>query len=129
MDVDQGLPIAEAAARSGTSVHTLRYYETAGLLVRPPARDPAGRRRYDDTDLRWIEVVQRLRATGMPVAAVRVYAGLCRAGTGNEAERLDLLHAHRDRVRTELAEVAAHLEAIEQKIDGYERASRAVRPA
>lgn len=127
LEVDRGLGIAEAAARSGTSVHTLRYYESAGLLVHPPARDLAGRRRYDDRDLRWIEMVQRLRGTGMPVAAVRVYADLCRAGAGNEAERLDLLHAHRDHVRAQLEEVGGHLAAIEAKIAGYERSTRPAR--
>ena len=34
----------------------------------------------------------------MPIRDVRRYADLVRAGDGNEAERLDLLQAHRDRV-------------------------------
>lgn len=129
MDEGRGLGIGEAAARAGTSVHTLRYYESAGLLVRPPGRDPAGRRRYDDDDLRWIVVVQRLRATGMPVAAVRAYADLCRAGAGNEAQRLELLLAHRETVRAQLEEVGGHLAAIEAKISGYRRSARSVRSA
>lgn len=115
-----GVGIADVAHRLGISAHTLRYYETAGLLVDPPARDDAGRRCYTDAHLRWIEMVQRLRATGMPVRVVRAYAELCRAGAGNEDARLTLLHAHRDQVRAQLAEVAAHLDAIEGKIALYE---------
>ena len=65
-------------------------------------------------------MVTRLRSTGMPIREVRQYADLVRAGDGNEAERLELLRAHRDRVREQLVEVAAHLDAIEFKIDLYE---------
>ncbi|WP_432523267.1 MerR family transcriptional regulator [Kineococcus sp. SYSU DK006] len=114
------LSIAEAADRLGLSTHALRYYETEGLLVGAPARTAAGRRRYDEQDLRWIAMVQRLRATGMPVRDVREYARLCRAGAGNEQQRLALLRAHRERVLAELAEVSGHLGAITAKIELYE---------
>ena len=88
----------------------------------PVARTTAGRRRYDAGDLRWIETLQRLRATGMPIREVREYAGLCRAGEGNEAQRLRLLREHRSRVLAQLDEVNRHLGAITAKIDLYEGA-------
>ena len=50
---------------------------------------------------------------------VRSYAELVRAGDGNEEERLALLRAHRDRVRAQLEEMAAHLDAIDMKIGYY----------
>nr|WP_240895075.1 MerR family transcriptional regulator [Kineococcus siccus] len=114
------MSIAEAAARLGLSTSALRYYETEGLMLEAVARTTAGRRRYAPDDLRWIETVQRLRATGMPVREVRAYAQLCRDGTGNEARRLEVLREHRTRVLAQLAEVTGHLEAITAKIDGYE---------
>ncbi|WP_344776903.1 hypothetical protein [Nocardioides panacisoli] len=43
-----------------------------------------------------------------------------RAGDGNEAARLELLRAHRELVLQELAQVRAHLSAIDYKIDLYE---------
>ena len=115
-----GLTIAEAAQRLGLTTHALRYYETEGLLVGTPARTSAGRRRYEEADLRWIVMVQRLRATGMPVREVREYAALCRAGEGNEAARLQLLRAHRERVLAQLDEVTDHLGAITSKIETYQ---------
>ena len=42
-----------------------------------------------------------------------------RAGTGTEGERLELLRAHRQQVLDQLAEVTAHLGAIDRKIDIY----------
>ncbi|WP_159618599.1 MerR family transcriptional regulator [Ruania rhizosphaerae] len=113
------LTIAEAAQRLGLAVDTLRYYEKDGLLLRAVPRSSAGHRRYGDEDLRWIELITRLRATGMPIREVRRYADLVRGGTGNERERLELLHAHREAVLAQLAEAQTHLAAIEYKIDLY----------
>ena len=115
-----GATIAEAAESLGLTADTLRYYEKDGLLLRPVPRDASGHRRYDEADLRWIELVTRLRSTGMPIRDVRRYADLVRAGDGNEEERLALLQAHRDEVRRQLAEVTAHLGAIDLKIALYE---------
>ncbi|HTW18506.1 MAG TPA: MerR family transcriptional regulator [Nocardioides sp.] len=113
------LTIAEAAAHTGLTPDTLRYYERDGLLVRPVGRSASGHRQYDEDALRWIEMVNRLRATGMPIRDVRRYAALVRAGDGNEVERLALLQAHRQQVLDQLAEVQRHLGAIDMKIGIY----------
>jgi DNA-binding transcriptional MerR regulator len=114
-----GLPIAAAAERLGLTVDTLRYYEKDELLLRPVPRSAAGHRRYDEVDLRWIDLITRLRSTGMPIRDVRRYAELVRAGAGNEADRLALLQAHRQHVLAQLAEVTSHLAAIDYKIGLY----------
>ena len=111
--------IAETAAATGLSADTLRYYEKDGLMLRPVARSTTGHRRYSDADLHWIELISRLRGTGMPIRDVRRYAELVRAGDGNEQERLDLLRAHRAHVLAQLAEVQEHLGAIDRKIGIY----------
>ena len=59
--------IAEAAVRSGLTRDTLRYYEKDGLMLAPVDRSATGHRRYSERDLTWIELVTRLRATGMPI--------------------------------------------------------------
>jgi DNA-binding transcriptional MerR regulator len=112
--------IAEAAERSGLTAHTLRYYERDGLMLADVDRSASGHRRYTDRDLAWIELITRLRATGMPIREVRKYAALVRSGDGSVAERLALLVAHRARVEAQLAEVTAHLRAIDHKIGIYE---------
>lgn len=65
-------------------------------------------------------MISRLRSTGMPIREVRAYAELVRAGEGNEAERLALLRAHRERVAARLAEVRENLQAIDDKVRIYE---------
>ncbi len=114
-----GLSIAEAAAHTGLTADTLRYYERDGLMLQPVGRSATGHRRYLEDDLRWIELVTRLRATGMPIRDVRRYADLVRLGDGNETERLELLRSHRQTVLHQLAEVQEHLGAIDRKIGIY----------
>ncbi|HTT50374.1 MAG TPA: MerR family transcriptional regulator [Streptosporangiaceae bacterium] len=114
-----GLTIAEAARRTGVSVHTLRYYERAGLVVTAVDRTAGGRRRYQKLDLDWIKICTKLRATGMPIKAIRCYAQLVSAGPGNEQARLDLLEAHRAGVTARLAELTENLKLIDHKIDVY----------
>jgi DNA-binding transcriptional MerR regulator len=118
-DPPASLSIAEAARRTGVSVHTLRYYERAGLVVTAVDRTASGRRRYHQLDLDWIVICTRLRATGMPIKAIRRYAQLVSAGPGNEQERLALLEAHRAGVTAKLAEIQENLELIDHKIGVY----------
>ena len=116
-----GLSIADAARYSGVSVHTLRYYERAGLLATIPARTSGGTRRYYAEDLKWIRVCTRLRATGMSTALIRRYAELVQAGAGNEQERLEIFEAHRAKVLEQLAVLTENLSLIDHKIDVYQR--------
>ncbi len=100
-------------------MHTLRYYERAGLVVTPVDRTYSGRRRYRALDLKWIVVCTKLRATGMPIKGIRRYAELVAAGQGNEAERLEVLESHRDQLLADFAELQEHLQLINRKIDVY----------
>jgi DNA-binding transcriptional MerR regulator len=118
-DPQAGLSIAEAARRTGVSVHTLRYYERAGLVVSTVDRTASGRRRYRQLDLDWITICTKLRATGMPIRTIRRYAQLVSAGRGNEPERLALMEAHRAEVTAKLAEIQENLRLIDHKIDVY----------
>ncbi|MEV5836617.1 MerR family transcriptional regulator [Nocardia sp. NPDC052112] len=118
-DNPDGLSIGEAARRTGVSVHTLRYYERAGLVITPVDRTASGRRRYHQLDLDWIFVCTRLRATGMPIQTIRRYAELVAAGNGNEPERIALMEAHRAEVVAKLAEIQENLALIEHKLDIY----------
>ncbi len=122
LDAPLSLTITEAAERTGLTPYTLRYYERDGLMLSDVGRSASGHRRYTQEDLGWIDMLTRLRATGMPIRDVRRYAELVRADDGNEQVRLDMLRAHREQVLAQLAEVTEHLGAIDRKIGIYERA-------
>lgn len=111
------LSIAEVAERTGVTAHTLRYYERIGLVSVP--RDAAGRRVYGDDELARIIFVTRLRLTAMPIRDIQAYFALVAAGPGNEAERLALLEAHRDRVKARINDLESALGVVEFKIATY----------
>ncbi|HZE32604.1 MAG TPA: MerR family transcriptional regulator [Actinoallomurus sp.] len=122
--VNEALTIAEAAERSGVSTHTLRYYERIGALREPPERAPSGHRRYTERDLSWIELLTRLRSTGMPIATMLRYAELAREGNGTAAERKALLLAHRAEVAARVEQLRHDLELIDYKINTYNEIER-----
>jgi DNA-binding transcriptional MerR regulator len=119
-DVAPRLSIGEAAERTGLSVHTLRFYEREGLLASPIQRDPGGRRVYRQDDVDWITICVILRASGMPLPAIRHYTELVRAGGGNETERLVLLRKHRERVVDQMDQLRKCLDLINFKVGVYE---------
>ncbi|AZZ54646.1 MerR family transcriptional regulator [Rathayibacter iranicus] len=114
------LSISQVAAVTGLTVHTLRYYERAGLMLDPVERAASQHRRYRPADVGWVDFLTKLRATGMPIARIREYARLLRIGPATEPERLALLRTHRDEVEAQLARTHASLTAIDIKIAAYQ---------
>jgi DNA-binding transcriptional MerR regulator len=110
----------EAAARSGFSLDTLRYYERIGLLD-DVDRTSGGRRVYTDDHLDWLGILHCLRNSGMPVRDMRRYAELAREGETTEVQRLRILQEHRERVLARLAELQEALKVVDLKIAYYRR--------
>jgi DNA-binding transcriptional MerR regulator len=116
---DPGLPIAEVARRTGLSKDTLRYYEKAGL-IEAVDRSSAGQRRYATTDLDWLAFLMRLRATGMSIADMQLFAELRRKGSSSVTGRLDLLTGHRNTVQRHIADLQGDLQVLDTKIAHYQ---------
>jgi DNA-binding transcriptional MerR regulator len=117
------LTIAEVAAATATSVHTLRYYERIGLIA-PVARASSGHRRYVEADVRWVMFLRKLHSTAMPIHRMLAYAELVRRGDATIAERRALLEEHRSEVAAKLEEQKIHLEGIEKKVKYYRELER-----
>lgn len=111
------LNISDAAEDLGVSTHTLRYYERAGLMVEAVDRAASSHRRFRASDLDWLRLIGRLRATGMPIRRIREYADFARSPQDTAADRLRLLVEHRDDVRARMRETEGHLDAIDLKIE------------
>ena len=114
------LSIAEAAEASGLSAYTLRYYEQIGLIA--PIDRHSGARRYSDADMRWLDFLVRLRATGMSMQGMQRYAQLLRQGNGDASldERQAMLEAHAARLEADIRAQRETLQYIRKKIRGYE---------
>lgn len=113
--LEKSLTIQEVAEYSGLSVHTLRYYEKIGLLD-PIGRASSGHRRYDASDLNWLNFLKRLRTTGMSIQQMLDFAALRRKGPSSVSQRLAMLEEHRQQVRAHIQELEGHMEVIERKI-------------
>lgn len=114
------LSIAEASARSGLSVDTIRYYERMGMLPRLD-RDARGWRAFTADALDWLVTLERLRATGMPLAEVRRFARLAHAADPQEgvAERLAILERHAERLEAQRHALNACAAFLAHKIAVY----------
>ena len=112
------LRIGELSARTGRSIHTIRWYETQGL-VPGVARDAAGRRLYSELHVGWLNLMERLRLTGMSIAEMRAYTALVKQGRATLKQREEMLRAHRERVHERIAEWTEALELLDGKIDFY----------
>jgi DNA-binding transcriptional MerR regulator len=116
--VQRELAVKETASLTGLSPYTLRYYERIGLLG-PVGRSELGHRRYNEGDLAWIEFLNRLRSTGMPVSIMKEFADLRRWGSQSVPERRALLEAHGRVVKSRISKLERDLAVIDEKIRLY----------
>jgi DNA-binding transcriptional MerR regulator len=108
----------QAAALSGFSLDTLRYYERIGLLPKI-GRTATGRRVFSEVDLKWLGLLRCLRDTGMPVAEMLQFVRLMNGGAATVTERAEVLTAHHQRVEDQISRLQGHLKQIRSKIDIY----------
>ncbi len=111
--------IGQLAARTGRSVHTIRWYEAQGLIP-GVARDGGRRRVYGELHISWLDLMDRLRRTGMSIAEMREYTALVKQGSSTLARRQALLSAHREQVKDMIAEWQLALKLLDSKIDFYD---------
>lgn len=108
---------AEAAAISGFSLDTLRYYEREGILP-PVARTAGGHRAYSEADVGTLGFLKCLRETGMPIERLRRYGELCR-DEATLPDRVALLEEHAEAVERELDTLRAQQARLDEKLAWY----------
>jgi DNA-binding transcriptional MerR regulator len=118
LGVSTEMTIAEAAERSGLSAHTLRYYERIGL-IHPVDRGANGHRRYGRDDLEWLDLLIKLRTTGMPIRQMVEYAELVRQGPKTVTRRRAMLEGHRAEITARMAELEDTAAVLDRKIAMY----------
>lgn len=97
--------ISEAAATSGLSIDTIRYYEKLGLLPKV-GRGRDRRRDFSAENVEWLILLSSLRETGMPMEQMRYFARLYQRGRETLPERKAVLLDH-----------AAHLDMRRAALD------------
>lgn len=110
--------IAEAAEISGLSADTIRFYEKSGLLE-PIPRDSSGHRDFAPGDMGWLDIISKLRRTGMPMKEMQQFAELNAIGKHTIPQRYNLLKKHQERVAARRADIEACEKILEHKLSVY----------
>lgn len=110
--------IREVSERTGLSIDTLRWYERQGL-VPDVRRGTDGRRRYSTHALGFVQLIQVLRRTGMPVAQVREFVQLGGGELAHHAPRIALLEQHAACIEKLVAQLQADHATVQNEIAHY----------
>lgn len=111
--------VAEFSKRVGTSPHTVRYYDKAGLFD-DVHRLASGHRCFREKDIVWFEFIQRLKETGMSIGQIREYAEQRRKGKETLATRQAILKKHAHKLNRQIQTQQQHLENLNEKINLYQ---------
>lgn len=115
------LTIGQVSRLAGVPARTIRYYESAGLLPRPP-RAANNYRRYSMADVNRLRLLEHIRLLGVPLSAARSL--LMGATEARCAEVQDaLLALVQDRLRALEREIG-ELQRLQRDIVQYERTLR-----
>ncbi|PGT55390.1 MerR family transcriptional regulator [Bacillus cereus] len=109
--------ISEVAKLIGVSTHTLRYYEKENILI--ANRDTNGNRMYEESHIKWLQFVMKLKQTQMPIAKIREYARLYLEGERTTEARLQLLEDHRESIQMQRDNLVITEKMLENKIIAY----------
>jgi DNA-binding transcriptional MerR regulator len=114
------LRIGELARLSGRSVYTIRWYEAQSLMP-GAARDAGGRRVFSQAHVDWLELMDRLRGSGMSIRQMQAYARQVREGKATLAARQTLLREHRERIEQQVDQLKQALALIDRKVALYDK--------
>lgn len=112
------LEINEVSKLTKLKPHTLRYYESIGL-IKDIKRNSAGKRIYSEQDLKWLEVIIRLRATGMNINKMTEYARLRHIGDETILERKNIMTEHLISIEHEIEALLEARDYVSKKIKIY----------
>lgn len=112
------LEISEASKITKLKPHTLRYYESIGL-IKDIKRNSAGNRVYSEDDLKWLEVINRLRQTGMNINKMVEYAKLRHMGDETVPQRKEIMQEHLKAIEHELQVMEEARDYVAKKVQIY----------
>ena len=113
--------VGEMAKLLGVAPSTLRYYDQEGLLPFVE-RSSNGIRVFKDADYEWLQVIECLKKTGMPLKDIREFIHMSMLGDETIAQRLELIIRQQEAVRKQMEELQQTLETLDFKRWYYETA-------
>lgn len=108
--------IGTLAERTGTSIPTIRYYESIGLLPRA-ARQEGRQRVYGEADVARLTFIRRCRDFGFSVEQVRSLETLGRDRSRSCLELRQLAATHLSDVRVRIRELEGLAHSLESFVE------------
>lgn len=115
--------IGEMAKLLNIPASTLRYYDREGLLPFVE-RSSGGIRMFKDSDYEWLQIIECLKKTGMPLKDIKEFIYMVLKGDETIDERLELIKKQRDNVEKQLSELKETLDILNFKCWYYETAKK-----
>lgn len=120
--------IGEVAKMLDIPVHTLRYYDSEGVLMFVE-RDSVGRRVFKETDFIMLNTILCLKSAGMSLKDIKQYIEWCLEGAPTLQQRYDLFKEQKKIVESQIEELQKTLRTIDYKCDFYKNALKTGNPA
>lgn len=113
--------IGELSKIMNVSIHTLRYYDNEGLLPFVQ-RKPNGQRIFTHRDLIFLNTIECLKSTGMPLKEIKQYIEWCVEGMPTVPQRYELFLERKAIAEEQIAQMQKILATINYKCDFYKKA-------
>lgn len=98
--------IGEVAERMGISTSAIRFYDRKGLLPFVD-RDEHGRRQFKENDFNYIETIDCLKRSGVPIKTIATFIELCMQGDASLRQRYDYLDEEEQHLQAKIEELQA----------------------
>lgn len=112
--------ISEAAQIAGIAPTTIRYYDKEGLL--PYVGRKGNNRIFEESDIRWLRLLNCLKNTGMPIKRIREYVELTKLGDASLTERFALIKEQRQFVQDQIEQLEFYMQELDFKDWYYKKA-------
>ena len=112
--------IGQVAEMFGLPASTLRYYDKQGLF--PGLERTSGIRRFGDTELEALRVIECLKKAGMEIKDIRLYMEWCAEGPSTYPQRKAMFEERKAHMESEIAKMNRALDMLKFKCWYYEQA-------
>ena len=109
------LSIGELSRQAGVKVTTIRFYEGAGLMPKPP-RSEGDRRLYEPAHVRWLSFIRHARELGFEMEDVRALLELSDRPDGDCGPADEIAGRHLAAVEEKIAKLTALKGELERMI-------------
>lgn len=113
--------IGEMSKLISLTASTLRYYDKEGLLPFVE-RSKSGIRMFKDTDYEWLQIINCLKKTGMPLKDIKNFIHMVMEGDETIDKRLKLFLKQKEIIENQISELQDTLNTIDFKCWYYQTA-------